>query len=214
MSACGLGTPFNPAFGGWLADLAKTIAADEAGHFLEGRLKGLWDSWTGGAKEASDAQAEAGYRYFEQAWAHPKPPTVFFAAHAGTSEAGDPMSDRLIACVNEAEAAIVFEAWAWQALSMFVHDLTHSKTGQDLAVYQDVCVMSLIPSGTTPTTGTSDGNVIEWMTYETRNGYVEIDRIQESNSSTSVLVTATGFPDENREPTKRKFTLPTKVRST
>ncbi|MFD3975682.1 hypothetical protein [Streptomyces cyaneofuscatus] len=121
------------------------------------------------------------------------------------------MADRLVACVNSGKQAVVFDPWAWQALSMFVHDLTQKKAGSDLAMVQSLCLLTLIPSGVSPRTGRSSEGTVGWMTYQARNGIVEMAKISEPDGTVSAIVTADGILDAERRPTKKKFVLPARA---
>jgi hypothetical protein len=118
------------------------------------------------------------------------------------------MHDHMVACVDYGESAIVFKAWAWQSLAMFVHDLTHGKSGETLVQARDLCVLTLIPSGVRPSYGRSPEGTVGWMTYESRNGIVEIAEIRRSGTSRIGVVTAYGMRDDNGQPTTRSFQLP------
>ena len=118
------------------------------------------------------------------------------------------MTDRMVACVETGKKAVVFEAWAWQGLYMYVDNLIEGKSGADLTRLQTLCALSLLPSGTEPNSGTSPNKTVGWMTYLTHNGSVEIAYVAEPDGTRSALITAEGIPDENNRPTIKKFTLP------
>ncbi len=197
---------FNPATKDWLTELARSIAAIQIEKALDKGLKGIWEAWSENTEETID-EATGGEKHWYSAWAHPVPPVVMISLSA--TKQGDPMRDRLVACVNEGRQSVVFEAWAWQALSMFLHDLTQDKTGADLAMVRSLCQLTLVPSGVAPKTGGSPAGTVDWMAYQARNGEVEITRIVEPDGSASAIVTAEGIPDADQNPVKKKFTLPT-----
>ena len=59
--------------------------------------------------------------------------------------------------------------------------------------------------------GSSPGGTVGWMTYQARNGTVEIAKISDPDGSMSAIITANGIPDAKHKPTKKKFTLPTEI---
>lgn len=197
-------TAFNPAVQGWLGSLATMIAADVIGDIINDRIDGRWKSWT---KATSQAVSEEDFEWHGTvSHGHPVPPTILI--RTSKAKKGDPMTDRLLACVDKGRASVVFEAWAWQALSMFVQQLLRGKEGADRAGFQSLAVLSLIPSGTKPSTGNSPRGSVGWMTYETRNGSVEIAKVKKSGGSHIAIITAEGIPDKNHNPTVKEFTLP------
>jgi hypothetical protein len=201
---------FNPAVSTWLADLAQSVGASVLSDFLEEGAKkvyGIWNSWMNPVNNSAD--------YYGLIWSdcysHAIPPVVLVQVNKkdlGSSYEGDPMKDGLIACVEGGNTAVYFEPWAWQALSIYVQDMTNGLTGQDLANAQAVCVMGLIASGTRPQTGESPGNFVEWMTYQTRSGPVEMGKLLGENGQYLATVKATGIWDDKQQPIVRQFTLP------
>lgn len=207
-SAAARSAVFNPATTEWLKELASSVAATQIEKALDGGLEGIWNKWSGSTDKTVD-KVTAGQQFWYSAWAHQVPPVIMLSL--SKSKQFDPMADRLVACVNSGKQAVVFDPWAWQALSMFVHDLTHEKTGSDLAMVQSLCLLTLIPSGVAPQTGGSPGGTVDWMTYQARNGAVEIAKISEPDGSMSAIITADGIPDVGNKPMRKKFTLPTEV---
>jgi hypothetical protein len=213
-AACAAAAPvvpavFNPAVDSWLADLGTQVAASLVTDAVKSGASKLWPSWRDAIKKRVTESTTGTWRWYgNNFWQHSGPPTVLFGV--STTDQWDPMTDGLVACVEGGKSAVVFQPWAWQALSMFVHQLTDKRTGDDLAAYQSLAVVSLIPSGQRPESGHSRNNSVGWMSYETRNGYVEIARLAEPDGSTTATVTASGIPDGKQLPRKLKFTLPAK----
>lgn len=202
---------FNPAVDSWLADLANSIAATELTNFLNNgidKLAKYWQNWFNGVNRSTNNYGEVWY----DCYGHSIPPVVLVQVtkkRMPNSYDGDPMLDGMLACVDYGHAAVYFEPWAWQALSIYVHEMTNGLTGQNLANAQAVCVNGLIPSGTRPQTGQSPENVVGWMTYDTRSGPVEMGKLQGPNGSYMATVKATGIWDINQQPIERQFALPT-----
>lgn len=211
----GAAAVFNPATTTWLADLGKAVAAEQVGKAIEG-LQGFFKSWSSPARKtvrdsvSTILSKDADFWY--DSWSHQAPPVLMVSVRS--TEKGDPMADHLVACVNNGRQAVVFEPWAWQALSMYVHDLTDAKDGDDLAAYQSLCLMTLIPCGTRPKTGNSPGGTVSWMSYAARNGTVEIAKVAEPDGTMSAIVTVSGIMDAQKAPSKRKYTLPGTVAET
>ncbi len=202
---------FNPATRTWLADLGKSIAAAEVQNAIDGGLRGAFAHWTKPARKTVQDSATAilsnDHRFWYNSWSHQVPPVLLVSVCA--AEEGDPMADHLVACVNGGSQAVVFEPWAWHALSMYVHDLTGARKGDDLAAYRSLCLMTLIPSGTRPKTGSSPEGTVAWMTYASRNGTVEIAKVAEPDGAMSAIVKVSGILDARGAPSQRKYTLPT-----
>ena len=97
---------------------------------------------------------------------------------------------------------------AWQALSQFVHFLTGANAGADLDVARAVCVLTLIPSGVRPKTGRIPDGLVDWVTYESRNGNVELALVQESNGRPVGIVKASAIPGSDGRPLIKHFVLP------
>jgi hypothetical protein len=127
---------------------------------------------------------------------------------ASKTPGGDPWTDRLIACVDNGEAAVVFEPWAWQTLSMFVHHLTDGKTDDDLAQAQALCALTLIPSGVNPDSGQSPARTVGWLTYKSHNGTVEISWAEGSDDSKNGIISASAIRDAHGDPLTKSFLLP------
>ncbi|MBS2963404.1 hypothetical protein KGA66_10130 [Actinocrinis puniceicyclus] len=195
---------FNPATVNWLAQLGSAVAASLVEDALKVGLTDAWKSWTKNVNDRVDEQNDFPY-YYASVWLHAVPPTVLVKLSKGTQS--DPMSDCLLACVDGGQQAIRFDAWAWQTLMMFVHELTGGKSGDDLSGFQALCLISLIPSGP-PKAGQSPSGKVGWMSYQARNGSVEIDRQTEPDGSVVGVITATGIPAADGKPTSKKYTLP------
>lgn len=199
---------FNPATQNWLADLAKAIAADAVANILDGGLKRAWSAWTDGVHKSVEAQPD--YPYHDPTgWVHGLPPTALLGVTREKYGGRNPLDDRLVACVQGGRKAVVFEAWAWQALAMFVHDMTNGRQGADLAAYQTLCALCLVPSGVRPASGGSPQGSVGWLTYNAKVGEVELARFEEPDGSVTVSVKAKAIPDGSGHPTRKKFTLPT-----
>jgi len=210
MAACAAGAAevtFNPATLTWLSDLATAVGAAVASNAIQKGFEGIWSSWTDNVNaRVNDVVKD--YPYFsDDAYVHVVPPTALVAASKGKD--WDPMTDAMLACVNNGQKAVLFEPWAWQTLAYFINELTAKKTGEDLAGFQALCLISLIPSGTQPQEGQSIAGLVNWMNYATRNGAVEIARVKEPDGSISGTITATGIPDVNGHPLLKKYALPT-----
>lgn len=200
---------FNPAIReyGWLDKIATDVAATAVENVITGGLKDIWHAWTGPVKKKVSEQVA--YPWLtDSAWVHTVPPVVLVGM--SKSNKSDPMSDALLACVNTGKDAVLLEPWAWQAVSMFINELTTNKTGADLAGFQALCVLSLIPSAP-PQQENNPKLRVGWMTYQTRNGTVEIDKVVEPDGSTSAIITAHGIPDADHKPSAKKYQLPTKA---
>lgn len=202
---------FNPAVDDWITQLGVAVGATVVSDFIEGGLKDAWRGWNPGVRKIINTHLRGPYRWYgSAAWVHSVPPVV--AVQASTGKYSDPMTDQMIACVDYGEAAVVFETWAWQSISTFVHEQTHGQTGDQLAQARDLCVLTLIPSGTKPHYGRTPEGTAGWMTYESRNGAVEIVHILSNGRSRSV-VTAYGMLDADGKATSRSFVLPSRAGS-
>ena len=199
---------FNPALDDWLEKIASDVGATLVEDAWDKGLSGFFSSWSDNVKTAQDQTT--GYQWFSgNYYVHTVPPVVLLSMYK--AEDADPLTDGLLACVNDGKDAVVFEPWAWQALSMFVNELTQGKTGADLAGFQSLCVLSLIPSGTAPKSGSSPEGSVAWMTYRTRNGDVEITRQKQPDGSYTATIKANGIPDADHKPTVKEYPLPTQV---
>jgi hypothetical protein len=211
LASCGAGAvaeiAFNPAVDEWFADLGNAVAATQLSDVIDNTLKGIWQHWNSGITNTFN-NASADYNWWKEGWVHRVPPVVMVQTSRGKTS--DPMTDRLLAFVNSGTDVVAFDTWAWQALSMFVHELTVNKSGDDLAGFQALCVISLVPSATA-TAGHSPEGSVGWMTYQTHNGTVEIAKFQQGDGSTVASLTAYGIPDSAGNPLRKTFTLPTKA---
>ena len=209
LSSCGAAatSAFNPATADWLASLASSVAATQIENALDGGLKGLWHAWSAHTTKTVDTASPKTFYY--DAWAHPAPPAILFSV--SDTRQLDPMNDRLLACVNGGREAVRFEPWAWQGLSMYLHRITTDKDGDELAAFQSLCLLTLIPAGTQPDRGSSPEGTVDWMTYKARNGTVEITKVAEPDGTLTAHVTASGILDATRTPRKMKFKLPTQA---
>lgn len=208
------GAVFNPATETWLSDLAKQIGANVLTSYLQdgiNRAVGYFRSWFDGVTSQVDNNYET---FWEDCYGHEIPPVMLVQVSKykyPNPSNGDPLRDGMLACVNGGDSAVYFKPWAWQALSMYVHQMTTGLSGQNLANAQRVCVMGLAPSGTRPVTGGSPDNFVEWMTYDTRSGPVEIGKLEGTNGQYLATVKASGIWNANQQPLVQYFTLPTTV---
>lgn len=198
---------------GWLSTVSASVAASAitaagskwmkaAGETFEG----AWKSWTGGALEVADDQAKQGWGYFANiAYGNGIPPAVMIAASRGNGF--DPKTDRLIVVVGGGAKAVVFDAWAWQGLGLFIHDMTNGRSGNDLAAYQTLCSVALLPSDVNPTDQSSPSGRSQILSYQSRNGAVELTRTTNEDGSTQVQVMSLGFPTAKGQPTTRSYKL-------
>jgi hypothetical protein len=202
----------NPAGWDWLEQIGKSVAATLVGDAIDKGLSGFFSSWnTNVQNTVSDQTTKAPFNLvYQDYWVHTVPPVVLVGV---TQKNSNPLTDKMLACVNEGNDPVLFEPWAWQALSMFIQGLTSGKTGADLAGFQALCLISLIPSGTAPRSGSSPEDSVAWMTYATRNGTVEISQQQQADGAYNATVRATGIPNASYEPTVKQYTLPTQIAS-
>jgi hypothetical protein len=203
------GSAFNPAITGWLSQIAVGIAANEIGDLFKGAVSKRWQAWQKNVKNNAATLLGDDWWYTQTAYGHAGPPTVLIAIGGGKDI--DPMRDRLYAAVENGESAVIFDAWAWQGLSLYVHDLSNGKQGEDLNRMRMLSALSLVPSGTRPRRGQSPKKTVDWMTYQTRNGVVEIARIQEAGGAATAIVTAEGVPNADGKPTVKQYKLPTQA---
>jgi len=199
---------FNPALTDWLAQLGLAIGAAEIEKLIDLSVRAGWHAWTRHVGDVVYQQTAGSHSWYSYvSLLHPLPPVVMFST--SKSRAGDPMTDRLVSCVDTGEHVVVFESWAWQSLFMFINSMTAQRTGSDLARYRQLCVLTLIPSGTRPSSGSSPAGTVGWMTYESRNGAVEVARVRDPDGSERGIITAYGIPKADGSPTEASFTLPT-----
>jgi hypothetical protein len=160
------------------------------------------------------AAVEGKYRYIPDGvgWAHPVPPVVLM--RVSERPKGNPRTDLLVAFVDRGQKHVVFKPWAWQALSQFVHYLTNAQDAAGRDVARAVCVLTLIPSGVRPRTGRIPEGMVDWMTYKSRNGTVELALVQESNGRPTGIVTASAIPGADGRPLIKHFRLPIQPRIT
>lgn len=214
----------------WLQHLAIAIAATEITHILEHGLEGsAWAAWDAGVESiledilafgllAMDSGFVAGGRgeepRFSQisagpqarfipgdvGWADQVPPVVM--AQVSQVPHGDPRTDLLVACVDTGKTRVIFAPWAWQALSLYVQDLTKNRTGADLEAATALCRRRLIPSGTGPKAGE------DTLLYEALDGTVEIALISRSSSGSTVTITAPPAEGINGSFLQKQFELP------
>ncbi|WP_229067643.1 hypothetical protein [Actinoplanes sp. DH11] len=201
-----LGATFNPAINGWLSQIGISIGANLSADGLVNGFQGAWKKWGDGVKKLiEDAPKE--YRYRET-WCHDGPPVIL----GGTSDDldhGDPMNDSLVACVEDGTKAVVLEAWAWQAVAMYINDLTADKEDDDLAQARRFCALSLIPCGTDPQSGEAPAGTFGYISYPAINGQVEIAWAKNTDGTRYAHITATGIPDKDGQAVAKRFDLPT-----
>jgi hypothetical protein len=237
ISSCGL-LDSHPGFKvdaeDWLWNLAFAIGAGTIDKVLKGGLRNGWAEWApeveevgeeillDGAVVASDASpAPAGRlavtttsvlrgrnRFIPGgvAYAHPVPPMVML--RASRTPHGDPKTDLLVAFVDKGRKHIVFKPWAWQTLALFVNYLTANQDPANLSVARAVCVLTLVPAGTRPRTGSIPGGLVDFYNYKSRNGDVKIALVQESNGRPTGVITASAIPGGDGRPLVKHFTLP------
>ncbi|WP_156148971.1 hypothetical protein [Rhodococcus sp. MEB064] len=184
-----------------------TLITENGGAWDDG-LKGQWESWTGGATDAYREQIDQGWGYAAGAmFGAALPPAAMFSCRR-VSGVTDPKTDRLIVLVDGGAQRVVFDAWAWQGLSMFANDLTAGRTGDDLAAYRTLCSAALTPSGVAPEDNSSPSGRTQLLSYQARSGQVELLRSTDADGNTEVQVTTFGIPTGNDGPTVRSFVLP------
>jgi hypothetical protein len=202
---------FNPATVDWLSQLALAVGATEVEKVLEDGLKYAWEKWRPGVRKAVASQPRPDDYYYQNAWVHPIPPVVLIGMTKGrhSSAVTDPMTDHLLACVEGGRSYVEFQPWAWQTLSMLVHQLTQGKSGSNLEQTKQLCVLTLVPSGTRPSVGESPEGTVGWLTYKSRNGHVEIAWSRRSQNTWNGTITASAIPDAQGNPLSMTFPLPT-----
>lgn len=75
-------------------------------------------------------------------------------------------------------------------------------------------VTGLVPSGTRLRTGQSPESVVEWMTYESRGGPVELAKFEGSGSQYLATAKANGVWDANQQPLVKQYALPNQAAPT
>lgn len=218
----------------WVQQLALGVGAAVIADIVKGGLRRAWPAWepevddamgdilegavlaagaitgtSGEHLEPSSISTLATRRFIPGGvgWGHPVPPVVM--VQVSQTRAGDPTTDLLVAFVNTGYQYVVLKPWAWQTLLMFVHNLTSNQSGAGLDIAKAGCALSLLPSGVRPVSGQSPEGTVDWVTYKSRNGTVEISRVQGSNTSTTGVITASAIQDGNGQPLVMSFGLPT-----
>lgn len=225
---------FSPLIPNWLQQLALGVSATEIAGIINGGLRRLWPAWepgvddalgeiltaevladsitgtSSGRVESSSISTLAVRRFIpgEVGWGQPIPPVIM--VQVSQTRNGDPTTDLLVAFVNTGYHYVVLQPWAWQTLLMFVNSLTSGQSGAGLDIARAGCALSLLPSGLRPISGQSPEGTVDWVTYQSRNGTVEISRVEGSNSSTTGVITASAIQDSTTgQPLRMSFTLPT-----
>jgi hypothetical protein len=220
----------------WLESLALAIGAKTVYKIVRGGLqRGNWSEWAPEVEDVGEEILEDGlvaassfntiglpsdgavtasamtarYRFIPGGvgYAQPVPPVLMM--RASRTPAGDPNTDLLVAFVDGGRKHIVFKPWAWQTLALFVNYLTANQDPANLSVARAVCVLTLIPAGTRPQTGTMPGGLADYYNYKSRNGNVRIALVQESNGSPTGVITASAIPGGDGRPLVKSFKLPT-----
>jgi hypothetical protein len=194
---------FDPVVDGWFVELATNLGANVIGAEVTKALDGVWSSWQKPINKALDSMDTY---FYPGAYGHPVPPVALLRLSAAKKD--HPPTDSLAAFVEGGNQLIVFKPWAWQGMSMFVHSLTQKLKGDDLAAYRALLALTLAPSGKLPVTGSSPEGSVDFVTYQARNGVVEIVRFD-----TTVQISVSGIPTAQGKPTVRKFTLPASGRA-
>jgi hypothetical protein len=200
---------FSPAVTDWLSQLALAVGAAEVEKVIENGLDRAWHAWQSGVKKSAASQPAPYIHFHSTGWIQPVPPVVMIGVSKSTQ--ANPMTDHLLACVHDGRRAIVFKPWAWQTLSMFVNSLTNGKTGDELAQMQELCALTVVPSGVRDHAGQSPAGIVDWLTYQSRNGYVEIARSPGPNNSWNGSITVSSIPDAYGNSLTQVFALPTSV---
>lgn len=211
LASCALvpaAAPIIAAFtGNWLSDMTAALTATVLADAMKSGLQGEWANWESGAKKARDAEVAQGYGYFsDSSYGDKVPPAILFGSAKTT--AFNPKTDRLIVCVQGGAATVVFDPWAWKALSLFITDLTSAKDGDTLAGFQALCRVSLVPSDVLATNASTESGRSQLVTYKSRVGEVEMNRRTNQDGSTTVQVVATGIPTAKDAATTREFQIP------
>lgn len=194
----------NPAVTGWLANVAAGLGAALIVQEVSKLAENVnWAPWNEGAVRQLNEQGGGFVR--DNVYGNPIPPVMLFAVCS--TKDSTPLEDRMLAVIEGGNSVVAFEPWAWQGLSMFVHDLTAERKGDDLAAYRALCALALAPAAL-PEKGTSPSGRSEWMRYGARTGTVDIEKFENE-----VVVTATGVPTASGAATERRFALPTEVGS-
>jgi hypothetical protein len=166
-------------------------------------------SSTGTTSQASGSLSAAAQRLYIPGgvgWGHPVPPVIL--SQVSLTRDGDPATDHLVAFVNKGRQYVMLKPWAWQTLLLFVNSVTTGQSGANLDIAKAGCALSLLPSGVRPVSGGSPEGTVDWVTYKTKNGTVEISKVQSSNSTTTGVITASPIQDDNGQPLVMSFGLP------
>ncbi len=140
-------------------------------------------------------------------YGHPVPPVIM--VQVSRAPQGDPSSDLLLAYVTTGKQHVVLEPWAWQTLLSFVNSLTSGQSGPNLDIASAGCALSLLPSAIRPKTGASPEGTVDWVTYDSKNGWIEIARVQSSNTSATGVLTSSSILDSSTgQPLSLSFPLP------
>lgn len=223
---------FTPMIPDWMQQLALGVGAGFIGDILKKGLTKAWSAWgpqvggsldeiladgaiaaaasdTSGSSQVSPISTMAAHRFVPGGvgWGHPVPPVIM--VQVSQTPQGDPETDLLVAYVTTGHQHVVLQPWAWQTLLSFVHKMTNGQSGASLDIAKAGCALSLLPSAIRPISGQSPEGTVDWITYHSRNGWVEISRVQSSNSSSTGVLTASAIVDSNSgEPLSTSFTLP------
>lgn len=190
----------------WLIQLGRDLGISIIAGAASAKVNDYWDKWIEGKEKARSDFKDQGWMYnSEVIYGDAVPPAIFYGVFK--EKKSDPSSDLLVFVVDGGDKYVAFNPWAWQALYLFVQELTDGKKGDTLAGFRALCMISLIPcthlNSTTSLTGNST-----LLEYRTRNGIVEMVRTTTEDGETMVEVRATGIPNESGGHAVRQFTLP------
>lgn len=192
----------------WIAQFTAGFAANIIANAVDGVLTGVWEAWSDTRQKALQAERDRGFTPLPETCGQETVPALFFGSASGTNS--DAATDRLLFCLTSGDpsAKVEFEPWAWQSVYLFAKKISEGKSGDDLAIAQALCGMSLLPNGPIAPYTTTSGKT-QVLEYPTRNGLVELTKTIQQDGIAKVRVTANGIASGNGSARSELIDLPT-----
>ncbi len=205
---------FNPAVNNWLYQFGIALAATatvELGKDPEWR-KAFWTLYEQWFPEREDNGCVTSVTQMSEG---PGPLFLLVATRASTepckseSNRADPLNDGCGVVINKGEDGFHLPSWAWQSLAMFAHEITTDLSGADLERAKTLLQVSLAPTSSDTGRDQSWAKAVEFISYQTHMGPVDIARVENEDHTFSGLVKVSGFPDATGQATVWTYPIPT-----
>lgn len=134
---------------------------------------------------------------------NPDSPTIIVRELRGSPSSCEANSSNSYCAIffDAASDVVLLPMWAWMTLREFTKEQYSDKEGADLKRTQALLRMAIRPTSSRTDQHETPGNAVATVSWKTKEGQVDIARIEKDDHTYKGVIKVFGYPDENGLPT-------------